>query len=66
VSGVIAFFDARGWGALPENTLQQLPVPGSELANLLRQNYTYGGPGGQSSAPAPAPEKCPVTLNRCP
>jgi hypothetical protein len=65
VSGVIAFFDARGWGALPENTMLHLPVPGSELSTLLRANYTYGG-GGAGSAPAPAPEKCPVTLNRCP
>lgn len=66
VSGVIAFFDARGWGALPENTLEHFPVPGAELATLLRQNYTYGGPGGDWSAPAPEMEKCPVALNRCP
>jgi hypothetical protein len=66
VSGVTAFFDARGWGALPEFTLLHLPVPGSELATLLRANYTYGGPGGNFSAPAPNPEACPVALNRCP
>ena len=65
VSGVIAFFDARGWGALPQNTMVHLPVPGSELSTLLRQNYTYGG-GGQGSAPAPSPETCPVALARCP
>ncbi|HET9423826.1 MAG TPA: hypothetical protein VFO55_00535, partial [Gemmatimonadaceae bacterium] len=65
VSGVIAFFDARGWGALPENTMLHLPVPGAELSTLLRANYTYGG-GGPGSAPAPSPETCPVALARCP
>jgi hypothetical protein len=63
---VTAFLDARGWGALPEFTMLHLPVPGSELSTLLRQNYTYGGPGGDASAPAPNPEACPVALNRCP
>jgi hypothetical protein len=66
VSGVIAYFDARGWQTLPENSIEQLPVPGSELATLLQPNYTFGGPGGQSSAPAPDPERCPVALARCP
>jgi hypothetical protein len=66
VSGVIAYFDARGWQTLPENTIQELPVPGSELATLLMSNYTFGGPGGQSSAPAPDPERCPVAMSRCP
>ena len=27
ISGVIAFFDARGWQMLPENSILQLPVP---------------------------------------
>ena len=66
VSGVIAFFDARGWQTLPVNSILQLPVPGSELATLQEANYTFGGPGGQSSAPAPDPERCPVALARCP
>jgi hypothetical protein len=66
VDGVTAFFDARGWQTLPENSLTQLPVPGRELATLQRTLYTLGGPGGQSSAPAPEPEKCPVALPRCP
>jgi hypothetical protein len=66
VSGVIAYFDARGWQTLPENSILQLPVPGSELATLLLPNYTFGGPGGASSAPAPDPERCPVALARCP
>ena len=68
VSGVIAFFDARGWGELPENTPYHFPVPGRELENFEMANYTFGGPGGQASAAAPAPERCPVgvTLPRCP
>ncbi len=65
-SGVLAYFDARGWQTLPENTVTQLPVPGRELGTLQRALYTYGGPGGQSSAPAPDPERCPVALARCP
>jgi hypothetical protein len=66
VSGVIAYFDARGWQTLPENSILQLPVPGAELATLLMPNYTFGGPGGESSALAPDPERCPVALARCP
>jgi hypothetical protein len=68
VSGVTAFFDARGWQMLPENTILQLPVPGAELAVLQRPLYTYGGPGGQMSAAAPDPEACPAgyTSGRCP
>ena len=66
VSGVIAYLDARGWQSLPENSILQLPVPGSELATLRETNYTFGGPGGQSSAPPPDPERCPVALARCP
>lgn len=65
VSGVIAFFDARGWQTLPENSITQLPIPGRELATLQLTNYTFGGPGGASSAPAPDPEHCPVALARC-
>ncbi|MEO6778778.1 MAG: hypothetical protein ABI194_04930, partial [Gemmatimonadaceae bacterium] len=64
-NGVLAFLDARGWQALPENSITQLPVPGAELATLNRALYSYGGPGGQSSAPLPDPEKCPVQLARC-
>jgi hypothetical protein len=32
---------------------------------LVRPVYSYGGPGGLSSAPAPDPEHCPVALARC-
>ena len=65
VSGVIAFFDARGWQELPENTMLHLPVPGAELATLRLPNYTFGG-GGAGSAPAPVFGTCPVALARCP
>jgi hypothetical protein len=68
VSGVIAFMDARGWQTLPEFTVLQLPVPGAELAVLRRPLYTYGGPGEESAAAAPDPERCPAgyTSARCP
>ena len=65
VSGVIGFFDARGWQALAENSLVHFPVPGRELATLRFPLYTFGGPSGEASAPAPAPETCPVALPRC-
>ena len=65
VSGVIAFFDARGWQTLPENTPLHLPVPGRELGVLKLPLYTFGG-GGEGSASAPSPETCPVALARCP
>ncbi len=65
VDGVTAFFDSRGWQTLPENTFVHLPIPGRELGTLLLENYTFGGPGGEGSAPAPDPERCPVTLPRC-
>jgi hypothetical protein len=67
VSGVVAFFDARGWQTLPEGTPIHFPIPGRELATLQLPNYTFGGPGGQGSAPARDPERCPVSgLARCP
>jgi hypothetical protein len=66
VTGVIGFFDARGWQALAENSLLHLPVPGRELGTLQLELYTFGGPGGEASAPAPNMERCPVALPRCP
>lgn len=66
VDGVTAYFDARGWQTLPENTLLHFPVPGRELGTLQLELYTFGGPGGEASAPAPDPERCPVALARCP
>lgn len=32
-------------------TFLQLPIPGSELEILLQEVYTFGGPGGESTAP---------------
>jgi hypothetical protein len=66
VDAVVSFFDARGWQTLPEASFTQLPVPGRELGTLRLDLYTFGGPGGESSAPAPDPERCPVALPRCP
>lgn len=66
VSGITAFMDARGWGALPENTPVHFPAPGRELGTLQLPLYTFGGPGGEGSAAAPNPEQCPVALPRCP
>ena len=66
MDGVTAYFDARGWQTLPQDSFVQLPIPGRELGVLRRPVYSYGGPGGGSSAPAPDPERCPVALARCP
>ncbi|MXW16653.1 MAG: RagB/SusD family nutrient uptake outer membrane protein [Gemmatimonadetes bacterium] len=44
------YFDDRGWGDLVEWTWEQVPVPGSELLILLMDIYSFGGPGGNSSA----------------
>jgi hypothetical protein len=66
VSGVIRYFDARGWQMLATNSIVHLPVPGRELAVLQLPLYTFGGPGGEGSAPTPDPEQCPVELPRCP
>lgn len=46
------YFDDRGWGDLVPDTPTQLPIPGSELLLLLEDIYTFGGPGGESSAPS--------------
>jgi hypothetical protein len=46
-----AFFDDRGWGDLVPDTPIQFPVPGQELLVLLMDIYTFGGPGGDGSAP---------------
>lgn len=65
VDPTVAYFDARGWQALAENTYVQFPVPGRELETGQRPLYTYGG-GLGGSAPVPDPERCPVALPRCP
>lgn len=45
------FFDDRGWGDLVKDQWTQIPIPGSELMLLLEDIYTFGGSGGNSSAP---------------
>lgn len=45
------YFDDRGWGDMVQHSWLQLPIPGAELELLLLPNYTFGGPGGASSAP---------------
>lgn len=45
------FFDRRGYGTLLKDTWTQLPVPAKDLLVLKVPVYTFGGPGGQSSAP---------------
>lgn len=66
MSGVISYFDARGWQTMPESTPTQFPVPGRELGTLLQPLYTFGGLGGQSSSLPADPERCPIALPRCP
>ena len=65
MSGVISYFDARGWQTMPENTLVEFPIPGRELGTLVLPLYTFGGIGGGSSSPVADPERCPVALARC-
>ena len=45
------YFDDRGWGDMVQHSWTQLPIPGGELDLLLMEIYTFGGPGGASSAP---------------
>ena len=67
VDGLVAYFDARGWGTLAENSFVELPIPARELEVQRLPLYTFGGAGGQSSAPAPQWDVCPtgVTGARC-
>ncbi len=64
VEGGMMYYDARGWGFLPEGTHLHFPVPGRELETLGLPLYTFGGPG-EASAPPPSHETCPVNLPRC-
>ena len=45
------YFHGRGWGDLREGTFLQIPAPAEELLLLGEEPYTFGGPGGESSAP---------------
>lgn len=49
----VEYFDDRGWGDLVQYSWQQLPIPGAEIEILQLEGgiYTFGGPGGNSSAP---------------
>jgi hypothetical protein len=44
------FFDARGWGDLPEGTPLQFPVPYQERDARTLSSYSLGGLGGNSAA----------------
>jgi hypothetical protein len=44
------YFDARGWGDLPEGTPLQWPVPYQEMDARAKPFYSLGGLGGPSSA----------------
>ena len=54
-----------GARTLPEGTPIHFLIPGRELQTLRLPLYTFGGPGGQGSAPARDPERCPIALARC-
>jgi hypothetical protein len=45
------YFNGRGWGDLAEGSFLNLPVPGRETELLGIPSYTFGGPGGDGSAP---------------
>jgi hypothetical protein len=45
------YFNGRGWGDLAEGSFLNLPVPGRETELLGITSYTFGGPGGDGSAP---------------
>lgn len=44
------YFDARGWGDLPEGTALNWPVPNEELDARSKPLYNLGGVGGPASA----------------
>lgn len=46
-----AWMDFRGFGFLPEGQLVQMPVPGRYLVSMALPIYTFGGIGGEGSAP---------------
>jgi hypothetical protein len=58
-------WDARRWQAMVVNTPLHYPMPGNELELMGIPEYTTGG-GQKDSAPPPDPERCPVSLPRCP
>ncbi len=66
LEGGPAFYDARGWDFLVQNTPIHFPIPRNDLELLGLEIYTWGGAGGTGGAPAPSWEKCPVALTGCP
>ena len=66
LEGGPAFYDARGWNFLVQDTPIHFPMPLGDLQLLGIEPYTFGGVGGVDGAPAPDPERCPVALPRCP
>ncbi len=58
------YFDDRGWGDMVQHSWLQLPIPGAELELLLLPNYTFGGPGGASSAPDLINDNSPAGLRQ--
>lgn len=45
-----SYADARGFGMLPDGSLEHFPVPGNILDQYGLPLYTYGGIGGNASA----------------
>ena len=66
LEGGPAFYDARAWDFLVQNTPVHFPIPRRDSELLGIDIYTFGGAGGTGGAPAPNWEKCPVALPRCP
>ena len=72
LEGGPAYYDARGWDFLVQDTPIHFPAPYTDLELLELEIYTWGGAGGAGGAPgmgsgaAPAWETCPVALANCP
>lgn len=66
LEGGPAFYDARGWDFLVQNTPVHFPVPRRDAELLEIEIYTFGGAGGVGGAPVPNSERCPVLLPGCP
>jgi len=50
--GTDPFFNRRRIGPLTSGTPRQMPVPAKEMDVLLREVYTFGGPGGPDMSPS--------------
>lgn len=64
--GSVMWWDFRGLSRLQEGTLIHFPISGIEIENLGLPLYTFGGVGGEGSAPPPRYGRCPVAMPRCP